>query len=101
MLTFGLPDIDAVRRLHDAFLAMLEAGTPLAHRHALLAARDSDTVVTCAFSGRPARRLANTFERSIDAAPERILPALYNAATSSRNSRRSVDRRFNGPLLVR
>lgn len=57
-----------------AFLDTYEAGTPVAHRRALAAARDSDSVITRAFSGRPARALANAFEQRADAEPETILP---------------------------
>lgn len=65
-----------------AFLDAREAGTPVAHRRALGAARDTDTVVTRAFSGRPARGLVNALEQSIDARPDAILPyPMQNALT--------------------
>lgn len=57
-----------------AFLDTVEAGTSAPHRRALAAARDGETVVTRAFSGRPARGLVNTFEQQVDARPETILP---------------------------
>lgn len=57
-----------------AFLDSVEAGTSASHRHALAAARDGETVITRAFSGRPARCLANAFERAVDARPGDILP---------------------------
>jgi len=57
-----------------AFLDTVEAGTSAAHRHALAASRDGDTVITRAFSGRPARGLVNAFERAVDARPDDILP---------------------------
>ena len=57
-----------------AFLDTVEAGTSAPHRRALAAARDRDSVVTRAFSGRPARGLVNTFEQQVDARPDAILP---------------------------
>ncbi|HEY6233654.1 MAG TPA: nitronate monooxygenase [Candidatus Elarobacter sp.] len=57
-----------------AFMDVVEAGTSAAHRRALATARDGETVITRAFSGRPARGLANTFERAADARPDDILP---------------------------
>jgi nitronate monooxygenase len=57
-----------------AFLDTVEAGTSAAHRRALAASREGDTVITRAFSGRPARGVANAFERAVDARPNDILP---------------------------
>ncbi|MHC1562558.1 nitronate monooxygenase [Actinomycetospora sp. C-140] len=59
--------------LGTAFLCCPEAGTSATHRAALLAADARDTVVTRAFTGRPARGLANRFtdEHAADA------PAAY------------------------
>ena len=59
--------------LGTAFLCCPEAGTSATHRAALLSADSRDTVVTRAFSGRPARGLANRFtdEHAADA------PAAY------------------------
>ncbi len=57
-----------------AFLDTVEAGTSAPHRRALAAARDRDSVVTRAFSGRPARGLVNAFEQQVDARPDAILP---------------------------
>src|SRR5208282_3634792 len=48
-------------QLGTAFLSCPEAGTPEAYRSAILAARADTTVITRAFSGRPARGLLNTF----------------------------------------
>lgn len=44
-----------------AFLARDEAGVPAAYRRALAGATDDGTIVTRAFSGRPARGLRNRF----------------------------------------
>ena len=47
--------------LGTAFLTCPESGAPEAHKQSILAARKDTTVITRAFSGRPARGLANTF----------------------------------------
>ena len=47
--------------LGTAFLTCPELGAPEAHKRAVLDARKDTTVITGAFSGRPARGLANTF----------------------------------------
>ena len=47
--------------LGTAFLVCPESGASEAHKQAILAARKDTTVITRAFSGRPARGLANTF----------------------------------------
>ena len=52
-----------------AFLRCPEAGTSAPYREALQKARDDSTVITRAFSGRPARGLANRFTREMAAAP--------------------------------
>ncbi|MGI8525705.1 MAG: NAD(P)H-dependent flavin oxidoreductase [Pseudolabrys sp.] len=48
-------------QLGTAFLPCPECGTPAAYKAALLAARKDTTVITRAFSGRPARGLRNAF----------------------------------------
>lgn len=65
-----------------AFLTTEEAGVPRAYKDALLGAAASDTRITRAFSGRPARGIANRFLREIEAAPEpgAILPFPYQNA---------------------
>ncbi|AQT80701.1 2-nitropropane dioxygenase [Mycolicibacterium litorale] len=72
----GLGDAAAVRAALDAgavaaqagtaFLLSDEAGTNAAHRRALVDDRFTKTIVTCAFSGRYARGLANGFTDSYD-----------------------------------
>lgn len=80
----GIADRRAVRAVRalgaagvqcgTAFLDTHEAGTTAPHRHALAAAAEDETVVTRAFSGRPARGLVNALERAVDARPDAILP---------------------------
>ncbi len=48
-------------QLGTAFLTTDEAGTSQPYRNALLRAREDETVVTRAFSGRPARGIVNAF----------------------------------------
>ncbi len=69
-------------QMGTAFLTCDEAGVTEAYKQALLGARDHETRVTRAFSGRPARGIANRFMDEVDAAPETILPfPLQNALT--------------------
>ncbi|CAB3389633.1 NAD(P)H-dependent flavin oxidoreductase [Kyrpidia spormannii] len=56
-LTLGASAI----QMGTAFLASRESGAHPAHKKALLHSRDTETVITDAFSGKPARGLKNTF----------------------------------------
>lgn len=75
----GAQVADAVRhgavaaQVGTAFLCCPEAGTPQPHRAALLDGRYPETVVTRAFTGRPARGLRNEFADALDA----YAPAAY------------------------
>ena len=51
----------AAVQLGTAFLPCPESGAPQAYKQALLAAKKDTTVITRAFSGRPARGLSNRF----------------------------------------
>ncbi len=69
-------------QLGTAFLTCPEAGTSEAYRRAILAARTDTTVITRAFSGRPARGLLNTFIAKLEGHEKIILPfPLQNALT--------------------
>jgi len=69
-------------QLGTAFLTCPESGAPEAHKRAILAARRDTTVITRAFSGRPARGLANTFIARLEKKEHTILPyPLQNALT--------------------
>ena len=68
--------------LGTAFLASPESGAPSAHKRAVLDARDDPTVITRAFSGRPARGIKNEFIRRLEGKENTILPyPLQNALT--------------------
>ncbi len=68
-------------QLGTAFLTCHEAGVPAAYRDAILQAHESDTAITRAFSGRPARGIVNRFMRTTEAA-NAILPfPLQNVLT--------------------
>jgi nitronate monooxygenase len=70
----------AAAALGTAFLATPESGASAAYKSALLHAADARTVITRAFSGRPARGLANEFHEMVD--DKAILPyPLQNALT--------------------
>jgi nitronate monooxygenase len=74
-------------QLGTAFLTCEEAGVPDAYKQALLDAREDQTRITRAFSGRPARGIVNRFMREVEAPwwPQQqgsILPfPLQNALT--------------------
>jgi len=69
-------------QLGTAFLTCPESGATETHKRAILAARKDTTVVTRAFSGRPARALANAFIASVEGKEDTILPfPLQNALT--------------------
>jgi len=68
--------------LGTAFLVTPESGAPAAHKRAILDSTVDNTVVTSAFSGRPARGIPNTFVRRLAERPDAILPyPLQNALT--------------------
>jgi nitronate monooxygenase len=69
-------------QLGTAFLACPECGASEVYKRAILAAKLDTTVVTRAFSGRPARGLKNAFIASLDGRLDLILPyPLQNALT--------------------
>jgi nitronate monooxygenase len=84
----GLMTADDVREVLDAgavaaglgtaFLACPEAGTSATHRAALLAGGSRDSVVTRAFTGRPARGLSNRFAAEHAAAAPADYPAVHH-----------------------
>ncbi len=74
-------------QLGTAFLTCPEAGTPEAYRRAILSARTDTTVITRAYSGRPARGLRNTFIEKLQGKEDSILPfPLQNVLTRSMRS---------------
>ncbi|MBP2303701.1 nitronate monooxygenase [Azospirillum melinis] len=71
-------------QMGTVFLTTGEAGIPEAHKAAILAAREDQTSITRAFSGRPARGIVNRFMETVEdpRAPEAVLPfPLQNALT--------------------
>jgi nitronate monooxygenase len=72
----------AAVQLGTAFLPCPESGAAPAYKEALLSATSDTTVVTRAYSGRPARGLRNKFIARMEAREEAILPfPLQNALT--------------------
>ncbi|MDR3386253.1 MAG: nitronate monooxygenase [Rudaea sp.] len=62
-------------QLGTAFLTCDEAGVPEAYKRTILAASETDTIITRAFSGRPARGIGNRFMEEVGAAAaDAILP---------------------------
>jgi nitronate monooxygenase len=71
-------------QMGTAFLTCEEAGVPAAYKQAILDARESDTRITRAFSGRAARGIVNRFMTEVERAggANAILPfPLQNALT--------------------
>lgn len=69
-------------QLGTAFLTVAESGAPRAHKTAVLAANETDTAITRAFSGRAARGLHNRVTREFGDDPASIAPyPLQNDAT--------------------
>ena len=69
-------------QLGTAFLACPECGASAAYKRAILSARDDTTVVTRAYSGRPARGLSNEFIQRLAGKEDQILPyPLQNSLT--------------------
>jgi nitronate monooxygenase len=64
----------AAVQLGTAFLPCPESGAPAAYKQALLNAKADTTVITRAFSGRPARGLTNRFIAMASGKEEFILP---------------------------
>ncbi len=72
----------AAAALGTAFLVTPKSAAPSVHKQAILTATKDTTVVTRAFSGRPARGLYNGFIAALDSRAARILPyPLQNALT--------------------
>ncbi len=65
-------------QLGTAFPCCPEAGTSPTHRRALRDPRYTETVVTRAFSGRPARGLANRFAREHGADAPAAYPQIHH-----------------------
>jgi nitronate monooxygenase len=69
-------------QLGTAFLTCDEAGIPAAHKQAIMDAREDQTRITRAFSGRPARGIVNRLMADIDREADAILPfPIQNALT--------------------
>ena len=64
----------AAVQLGTAFLPCPESGAPAAYKRALLDAKKDTTVITRAFSGRPARGLTNGFIAMVAGKESAILP---------------------------
>jgi nitronate monooxygenase len=69
-------------QMGTAFLTSHESGAPESYKRAILEAREHQTRVTRAFSGRPARGIANRFMNEVESSAGAILPyPLQNALT--------------------
>ena len=69
-------------QMGTAFLTCNEAGIPEAYKEAILAAREDQTRITRAFSGRPARGIVNRFMEAIESNSAEIPPfPIHNSLT--------------------
>jgi len=69
-------------QMGTAFLTTEEAGVSESYKQAILGAREDQTRLTRAFSGRPARGIVNRFMEEVGRDPDAILPfPLQNALT--------------------
>jgi nitronate monooxygenase len=78
-------------QLGTRFLLASESGAPPSYRAQLLAADETSTVVTDAFSGRPARGIRNAFARLFHASGTRPLPYPHQGAAASDIYRASLE----------
>jgi nitronate monooxygenase len=69
-------------QMGTAFLTCHESGAPESYKRAILQAREHQTRVTRAFSGRPARGIVNRFMEEVESRAGAVLPyPLQNALT--------------------
>ena len=73
-------------QLGTAFLPCAETGTSPAHKAAVLAAEEDDTVITDKFSGKPARGIVNRFMREMREKPALAFPAQNAVMTPLRGA---------------
>lgn len=84
--------------LGTAFLACPESGASDAYKRVVLVARQDTTVITRAFSGRPARGIRNSFIETLEKREDIILPyPAQNALT--RQMRAAAAQRGDAELL--
>jgi len=68
-------------QMGTAFLTCDEAGIPEAYKAAIIGAREHDTRITRAFSGRPARGIVNRFMLEVDRAGAPTPSCLFHSRT--------------------
>jgi nitronate monooxygenase len=87
-------------QMGTAFLTCDEAGVPEVYKEAILSAREQDTRITRAFSGRPARGIANNFMAAVESQtePATILPFPHQNALT-RPLRTEAGKRGRADLL--
>jgi nitronate monooxygenase len=85
-------------QLGTAFLACPESGASLTYKAAVLTAESDTTIVTRAFSGRPARGIRNKFIDLAHAEPDAILPYPWQNALTRQMRTAATER--NEPTLL-
>lgn len=87
-------------QMGTAFLATKEAGTSTAYREALLRAREDQTTITRAFSGRAARGIRNEFIEKWNAADLKSLSYPWQNAFTQRMRRAAATAKEPGLLSL-
>ncbi len=85
-------------QMGTAFLTCDEAGIPEAYKAAILAAREHETRLTRAFSGRLARGIVNRFMTEVESAADAVLPFPFQNALT-RPLRAAAARQGKAELL--
>lgn len=85
-------------QMGTAFVATDESGAPEAHKRGLFAFADAGTVVTHAFSGRPARSIRNAFVRHAERSQPPVLP--FPVQTLATAPLRAASAKQNNPDYV-
>lgn len=86
-------------QLGTAFIGCPESGAHAAHKRAVLEGTEEDTLVTAAFTGRPARGFRNRLVRELVSA-ERVLPPFPLVTAASADVREEGARRGDPELMT-
>lgn len=85
-------------QMGTAFLTALESGAHPVYKEALLSSTEESTVITKAFSGRPARGIKNKFVEYFEASG--VLPAVFPTQNTLTNDIRKEAARRNNPEFM-
>ncbi|CAH0347162.1 nitronate monooxygenase [Bacillus sp. CECT 9360] len=85
-------------QMGTAFLTALESGAHPVYKEALLSSTEESTMITKAFSGRPARGIKNKFVEYFEGSG--VLPAVFPTQNSLTNDIRKEAARRNNPEFM-